>query len=110
LTIAGTVNATYTLPDVSAGTYYFALTSGPLTSNQILYATGQYTIAGTAQLTWEDTAKALVIGSSTTRGQLKIYSNNTNYLAFTPVTSALVLLSTYTWPAPPSVKWLSLNL
>jgi hypothetical protein len=101
LTIAGTVNATYTLPDVSAGTYYFALTSGPLTSNQILYATGQYTIAGTAQLTWEDTAKALVIGSSTTRGQLKIYSNNTNYLAFTPVTS-LGSTVTYTWPAAPS--------
>jgi hypothetical protein len=98
-----TANATYTLPAVSAGTYYFALTTGSLTQNQLLIATGNYTIGGSAQLTWEDSAKALVIGSANTRGQLKIYSNNTNYLAFTPVLS-LSTTATYTWPSPPTAS------
>jgi hypothetical protein len=103
LTIAGTANATYTLPNVSAGTYYFTLATTTLTANRIPIVSGSYTLADTANLTWDSGNVALVVGASGTRGQMRIYSNNANYLAFTPVTS-LGSSATYTWPGPPSTS------
>jgi hypothetical protein len=96
-------NATYTLPTVSAGIYYFTLTTSTLTADRIPIVSGSYTLADNPNLTWDSTNLALVVGSSGNRGQLRIYSNNTNYLAFTPTTS-LASIVTYTWPAAPSAS------
>jgi hypothetical protein len=96
-------NATYTLPTVSAGIYYFTLTTSTLTANRIPIVSGSYTLADNPNLTWDSGSLALVVGSSGNRGQLRIYSNNTNYLAFTPTTS-LASSVTYTWPAAPSAS------
>jgi len=101
LTIAGTANATYTLPDVSAGTYYFILASSGLTANQIPYMTGAYTVGGSANLTFDATNRILTVGSSGNTGQLRLYSTNANFIGFTATTS-LTSSATYTWPAAPS--------
>jgi hypothetical protein len=101
LTIAGTANATYTLPDVSAGTYYFILASSGLTANQIPYMTGAYTVGGSPSLTFDATNRILTVGSSGNTGQLRLYSNNANFIGFTATTS-LSSSATYTWPAAPS--------
>jgi hypothetical protein len=101
LTIAGTANATYTLPDVSAGTYYFILASSGLTANQIPYMTGAYTVGGSANLTFDATNRILTVGSSGNTGQLRLYSTNANFIGFTATTS-LSSSATYTWPAAPS--------
>jgi hypothetical protein len=94
-------NATYTLPIVSAGIYYFTLTTSTLTANRIPIVSGSYTLADNPNLTWDSGNLALIVGSNGNRGQLRIYSNNANYLAFTPVTS-LGSTVTYTWPGPPT--------
>jgi hypothetical protein len=101
LTIAGTANATYTLPDVSAGTYYFILASSGLTANQIPYMTGAYTVGGSQSLTFDATSRILTVGSANNTGQLRLYSNNANYVGF-GATSSLASTVTYTWPAAPS--------
>jgi hypothetical protein len=101
LTIAGTANATYTLPDVSAGTYYFILASSGLTANQIPYMTGAYTVGGSQSLTFDATSRILTVGSANNTGQLRLYSNNANFIGFTATTS-LSSSATYTWPAAPS--------
>jgi len=103
LTIAGTANATYTLPDVSAGTYYFILASSGLTANQIPYMTGAYTVGGSANLTFDATNRILTVGSSGNTGQLRLYSANANFIGFTATTS-LSSSATYTWPVPPTVS------
>jgi len=95
-----TANATTVIPAVS-GTNYLTVTPGALTQGQVLLATGNYTLGGNANLTWNSGNLALVVGSSNNRGQLRLYSNNANYLAFTPTTS-LASTVTYTWPAAPS--------
>jgi len=100
LTIAGTENATYTLPAVPAGTYYFALTSGTLTSGRIPIVTDAYTIGDSANLTFDTGNRILTIGSSNNTGQLRIYSNNANYISFA-ATSSLGSSVTYYWPAAP---------
>ena len=96
-----TANATYTLPAVSAGTYYFILASSGLTANQIPYMTGAYTVGGSANLTFDATNRILTVGSSNNTGQLRLYSNNANFIGFTATTS-LSSSATYTWPAAPS--------
>jgi hypothetical protein len=95
-----TANATTVIPAVS-GTNYLMVTPGALTPGQVLLATGNYTLGGNANLTWDSTNTALIVGASGTRGQLRLYSNNANYVAFTPTTS-LASTVTYTWPAAPS--------
>jgi hypothetical protein len=98
-----TANATYTLPAVSAGVYYFTLSTSTLTANRIPIVSGNYTLADNPNLTWDSTNLGLVVGSNGNRGQLRIYSNNANYLVFTPA-SALSSTVTYTWPTAPSVS------
>jgi hypothetical protein len=95
-----TANATTVIPAVS-GTNYLTVTPGALTQGQVLLATGNYTLGGNANLTWDSGNLALVVGSSNNRGQLRLYSNNANYVAFTPTTS-LASTVTYAWPAAPS--------
>jgi hypothetical protein len=95
-----TANATTVIPAVS-GTNYLTVTPGALTPGQVLLATGNYTLGGNANLTWDSGNTALIVGASGTRGQLRLYSNNANYIAFTPTTS-LASTVTYTWPAAPS--------
>jgi hypothetical protein len=98
-----TANATYTLPAVSAGVYYFTLSTSTLTANRIPIVSGNYTFSDNPNLTWDSTNLGLVVGSNGNRGQLRIYSNNANYLVFTPA-SALSSTVTYTWPTAPSVS------
>jgi len=101
LTLAsGGSNATYTLPAVSAGTYYFALTSGTLTSGRIPVVTGSYTIGDSANLTFDTANRILTIGTSGNQSQLRIYSQGGAYLAFAPTTT-LASNVTYYWPAYP---------
>jgi len=95
-----TANATTVIPAVS-GTNYLTVTQSALTQGQVLLATGNYTLGGNANLTWDSGNLALVVGSSNNRGQLRLYSNNANYVAFTPTTS-LASTVTYAWPAAPS--------
>jgi len=103
LTIASlSGNATYTLPAVPAGTYYFALTSGTLTSGRIPIVTGGYTIGDSAHLTFDTGNRILTIGSANNAGQLRLYSNNTNYVGFA-ATSSLGSTVTYYWPSAPTV-------
>jgi hypothetical protein len=97
-----TANATTVIPAVS-GTNYLTVTPGALTPGQVLLATGNYTLGGNANLTWDSGNTALIVGASGTRGQLRLYSDNANYIAFTPTTS-LASTVTYTWPAAPSVS------
>ena len=89
-------NATYTLPAVAAGTYYFPLTSGSLTSGQVLLATGNYTLGGNADLTFDTGNRILTIGSSGNAGQLRIY-NSSYYLGFA-ATSTMTGNTLYYWP------------
>jgi hypothetical protein len=96
-----TANATYTLPAVSAGVYYFTLSTSTLTANRIPIVSGNYTLADNPNLTWDSTNLGLVVGSNGNRGQLRIYSDNANYLVFTAA-SALSSTVTYTWPTAPS--------
>jgi hypothetical protein len=98
-----TANATYTLPAVSAGTYYFILASSGLTANQIPYMTGAYTVGGSPSLTFDATNRILTVGSSSNTGQLRLYSNNVNYVGFT-ATSSLGSTVTYYWPGAPTAS------
>jgi hypothetical protein len=102
LTLAsGGANATYTLPAVStAGTYYFILASSGLTANQIPYMTGAYTVGGSPTLTFDATSRILTVGSPNNTGQLRLYSNNANYVGF-GAASSLGSTVTYIWPAAP---------
>jgi hypothetical protein len=98
-----TANATYTLPAVSAGTYYFILASTGLTANQIPYMTGAYTIGGSDNLKFDATNRILTVGSSNNTGQLRLYSNNANYVGF-GAASSLGSSVTYSWPAAPTAS------
>jgi hypothetical protein len=103
LTLAsGGANATYALPAVSAGTYYFALTQGALTSGRIPIVSGDYTLGDNANLTFNTLYNALVIGGpgGGNQGQLRIYSQGGGYLAFSP-TSTLSSNVIYHWPQYP---------
>jgi hypothetical protein len=93
-------NATYTLPAVAAGTYYFPLLTGSLSPGGIMLATDNYTLGQDANnLYWDTTNKYLRLGNTGTAAELRIYSSAAGgyYLGFA-ATSSMTQTTRYYWP------------